>query len=448
MTLFVNEQAHTGGDMRLLGIALLCAFSTSAKAADCFVTANKADANNITACFTHPNLKWAYPAPMLSSQELTSGPATGHLMGPNDEVYCAFRPHPAAATSPKFRCFRTTARNFRTGFPEYLNNQGRVVPTALYVGYEGTPDDGYLLDRIGRRIPRPDGGFEKGDELKIKYFEGGANHGAHFEGARAISNSRQSEGFTETAASRIFWALGLPADSMYNVGRVHCFGCTGDPFHQKQFAANSTATFYDASVEIKYEGKKIADQWSWEAVTKNHFAPWPSRTRVEFEQLVLAAQLIAYHNFLGFQNRLSCAEGALDSSTKRCSEPVALINDIGSTFGGKRSGVLSQNPRGSLRDYVKNSSKNAGKVFVDGRCELRYPASLFSKATPEGVREFQRRLSGLTRENVRAIFHAAKFGRMEPDLLRHYGREDVVVEIWTNEFMARANDILRSTCVQ
>lgn len=432
--------------MKLIGIAFLFAVSVTARAADCLVIENKADAKNITACFSDPNLKWAFEAPLLTDRDLLAGPPANFAMGPSDEVYCAFRPHPPAATSPKFRCFRTSANQFRKGYPEYLNKDGVVVPAAASVGNEGTELDGYLLDRNNQKIPRADGSFEKGEELKVKYFEGGTPQGAHFEGARTIGNSRQSEGFTETAATRVFWALGLPADQMYNVARVNCFGCSGDPFHQQAATPGATATFYDASIEIKYDGKKIADSWSWKAVTSNHYPLWPARTRIEFEQLVLAAQLIAYHNDLGFQNRLSCRAGAMDKVSKKCSEPVALINDIGSTFGGAKVGIAGLNPRGSLRHYAKTSSGDMGKVFVDGRCGLRYPLGGMRSVTPEAVREFQRRLAGLSRDNVRAIFRAAKFGRMEQDILSHYGSEDVVIETWTHEFMARADDIVRSNC--
>jgi hypothetical protein len=431
-------------------LVIVASFDTHAytAAASCRVIDNKNDNANVEACLRSPLVKWTNEIPELTVDDILNGPSNHLSLKPTDEVYCAFRPHPASQTSPKFRCFRTTPRGFReNGVPEFYNLKGEIIPLAKSVGAEGSPFDGMLLDDRNQPIRNAEGtSFEEGDELKIKYFEGGSQQGSHFEGAQKITNPRQSEGFTETAVSRIFWVLGIPVDKVYNVAKVHCFGCTADPFHQLKAVPGSTATFHDASVELKYPGKKISEIWSWQFVVSQTYPTWPNETRIDFEQLILASHLVAYHSDKDFQNRLSCTKGAIDKLTSVCSQPIALINDVGSTFGRRRVGKEKENPRGSLDGYRSKLDGAKGRVFFNSQCLLRYQLGGIETVSLDGLNEFRRRIQTLNREKIRAIFVASKFGRMEPRILQQMGSEGAIIDAWTDEFEARVNEIKFADC--
>lgn len=416
----------------------------AATATNCNVPQGK-ESPNLSACFASPNLKWALAPMQITAEQVLEGPSHHQNFTSNGEVYCYYRPHPKSQNSPKFRCFRTTDRNFKVSntSPEFYNNKGVIVPAAVSVGAEGSTHDGLLLDSAGQPIADSKGGFEEGDELKIKYFNGGSMQGQHFQGDAYIKNSRESEVFTEVASSRAFWLLGIPVDQMYNVGKVNCFGCAADPFNQTKFQKNSTATFMDAAIELKLPGKRIADKWSWKSVASG-YKNWSAQVKIDYEALLLASQLISYHNDLDQQNRFICEAGQMDKTTRECKSPIPMINDVGSTFGGKKKHIFAQNPRGELRAYTKLG----GKVFASPTsCEVAYPLGDVKRVSAAGLEAFKQRLTNLNSEKIRNIFVAAKFGRIEPEVLKKNAQdENKVIDAWASEFEKRVQNILTTTC--
>ena len=75
---------------------------------------------------------------------------------------------------------------------------------------------------VSGTTPKFDCELPGGEKVKVKY-------GAH-----------NAEVYTEVAASRLLAALGFPADQMYVVGRVRCFGCPKDPFEVLQCVNEGT----------------------------------------------------------------------------------------------------------------------------------------------------------------------------------------------------------------
>src|SRR5512135_389497 len=86
-----------------------------------------------------------------------------------------------------------------------------------------------------------------GHEVKVKY------------------GPRNAEVFGEVLATRLFWALGFPADSMYPV-RVRCHGCPIDPKHGPEMAG-PVVEFDPAAIERKLPGRPMEDKrdsgWIW-----------------------------------------------------------------------------------------------------------------------------------------------------------------------------------------
>ena len=66
------------------------------------------------------------------------------------------------------------------------------------------------------------------------------------------------EVYAEVAATRLFWALGFPADHMYPV-RVRCEGCPAGKEATRE-DASGLILFDPASIERKFKGQAHRDQ--------------------------------------------------------------------------------------------------------------------------------------------------------------------------------------------
>ena len=76
-----------------------------------------------------------------------------------------------------------------------------------------------------------------GHEVKVKY------------------GPRNAEVFGEVLSTRLFWALGFPADRMYPV-RVRCHGCPRDPGEGPEMAGK-VVVFDPAAIERKLPGRAM-----------------------------------------------------------------------------------------------------------------------------------------------------------------------------------------------
>ena len=84
---------------------------------------------------------------------------------------------------------------------------------------------------------------QRADGRKIKVKYGHAN----------------AEIYAEVAASRLLSALGFPADRMYVVGRVRCYGCPADPFAGLQCLTRDAATCTVSMRHLPYGGSSFSD---------------------------------------------------------------------------------------------------------------------------------------------------------------------------------------------
>lgn len=382
--------------------------------------------------------------PDVTHDVLRNGPAGPIPAGPDDRVHCRYMPAKLQGGSMKFYCLRTDSLN------RPLDESGALVPGAV-----DFDDEGRLLDADGRRVRDEDGRSIDGHELHVKYFIG------------PEPDPRHREMFTETVVSRIFWALGVPADRVYMPASVHCFGCTAHPWVQEQIA-DTSATFRLASFKIAYDGKKISTErgdgflglggrydhgWSFRDVSR-------FTTRVEAEVHSLALNLVAYNNYHSIQNDLRCRDGAWDPDTGSCDDVVAYVSDVGGTLGGvdpvELPGgdrpVMPSHPRG---DFITFSH---GSVFEDpARCELRYGVGDVDQVTEEGRQAFVARAEGrLEYDNLLTIFKAARIHRMDPHANEYIRQreglgsdadiDEVVQRAWADALHARLREIANVKC--
>ena len=190
----------------------------------------------------------------------------------------------------------------------------------------------FLTDPVGGTTPKFYCVLSTGERVKVKY--GAGNPELH----------------AEVAASRLLNALGFGADHMFIVQRVACAGCPSFPFQSLrclQRTGSRTACFprgidearvvnFDVAViERKLEGRVVEaadDQgWGWYELDRIDPARGGS-SREEVDAFRLMAVLLAHWDNKNGNQRLICPPGA-DGPDGRCTGALAIMQDLGSTFG-------------------------------------------------------------------------------------------------------------------
>jgi len=223
---------------------------------------------------------WHQPAIPISQFDFSANPPGGFTL--SDEVQCRFTVEKLSGLTPKFHC---------------------QVP------------DGRIL--------------------KVKYGE------------------QNGELPAEIAGTRLLRALGFAADDVFVVRAVHCAGCPRFPFRSLQcheriglkvlcFGGPTdygrVRTFRTAVIDRRKEGTVIEgfdDQgWSWYELDAIDPARGGS-SRAEVDALRLTAMVLAHWDNKAANQRLICPDG-VESPGGRCAAPVAMIQDLGATFGPSR----------------------------------------------------------------------------------------------------------------
>ena len=212
----------------------------------------------------------------------------------------------------------------------------------------------------------PPGGFAPSDEVSCRFTvqkTSGLTPKFHCQLPNGrilkVKYGRQNaEVEAETAATRLMRALGFAADDMFVVRAVHCAGCPRFPFQSLQchdrFGAallcfggpidyDQVRTFTTTVIERRMEGtviEAVDDQgWSWYELDTVDAARGGS-SRAEVDAFRLIAILLAHWDNKGPNQRLLCPPGQ-ELPDGRCSEPIAMIQDLGATFGPQRVDLLS-----------------------------------------------------------------------------------------------------------
>jgi hypothetical protein len=157
----------------------------------------------------------------------------------------------------------------------------------------------------------------------------------------------------EIAATRLLSALGFFADHMYVVARVRCAGCTMFPFQSLKCLGETriekacfpggidygSHTEFDAvAVERRLEGRRLEstpDQgWAWYEIDQIEEVAGGS-PKAHVDGLKLLAVLLAHWDNKAENQRLLCVPGG-DLQDGACSRPVAMLQDLGASFGPKK----------------------------------------------------------------------------------------------------------------
>ena len=259
----------------------------------------------------------------------------------------------------------------------------------------------YLAGAPHATTPKFDCVLENGEVVKVKY--GWATAEIH----------------AEVAASRLLTALGFGADQMFFVHRLRCFGCPRFPFEATQvlerlgareaivatLPADRFVEFEWVAVERKFGGQEIAtddqDGWAWWELDRVDASA--SARRAEIDALKLLARFLAHWDNKASNQRLVCVSAIAEGGTTECPRPVAIVHDLGATFGPRKI----QLPHWEAAHIWAH----AGQCRVSMK-DLPYGGGTFPDAQiSESGRALAARLLGaLSERQIADLFEAAHFG--------------------------------------
>jgi hypothetical protein len=166
---------------------------------------------------------------------------------------------------------------------------------------------------LGGNTPKFDCKLDSGDTIRVKYGRG------------------NEEVYAEAAASRLLAALGFPTDDIYVVARVRCYGCPPDPFKSAGAGVpgDRSVEFDTVIIERPRKGRRIQTRklegWRWRELPKIDPAAGGA-SRAHVDALRLMAIFLSHWDNKPENQRLICLDD-------KCKRPLAMVHDLGGTFG-------------------------------------------------------------------------------------------------------------------
>jgi len=267
--------------------------------------------------------------------------------------------------------------------------------------------------------------FDGGEVVKVKY-------------------GRNPEINAEVAATTLVRMLGYPADSVTIVPRLRCYGCPRFPFEamylDEKFRLPLLAPDGDdgytdfewVAVERKFPAPPIETEtqkgWAWWELERSH------ASRTDLDALRLTAIFLAHWDNKDENQRLVCLDGTPPDPGASCERPLAMIQDLGATFGPSK---------------VNLARWRALPIWTDRKaCTVSMAALPFRGASfpdvqiSEGGRALlAARLASITDEDVERLFAEARFPQFQ------IGTDDGGdLKAWTAAFRHRADQIVTARC--
>jgi hypothetical protein len=313
-----------------------------------------------------------------------------------------------------------------------------VVPPRLHAAASTTPLEGpvpscrLVPSEPSGTTPKFDCVFAKGPTVKVKYGHDAEIHG-------------------EAAATALLRMLGYAADTVTIVPRLRCYGCPRHPF----VAAHLRRTFLVPLIPEEIDGGYTDFQWvSVEqkfpapAIEFDGAAGWEWREldgvdapRAEVDAFRLLAAFLAHWDNKSENQRLVCldadpsrAEAAAKPGDNACEQPLAMIQDLGASFGPPKVNLAR------WRDLP---------VWYDRTtCMLSMRALPFDGATFEDVTVSEagrllaaQRLGAITDEQIERLFADARFPQFQAGTA-----DERDLKAWTRAFKSRVAQIADARC--
>lgn len=285
----------------------------------------------------------------------------------------------------------------------------------------------FVVEQMSGNTPKFQCRQDNGTTIRVKY------------------GARNPEVFAEVIATRLLSTLGFPTDDMYVVAGVQCAGCPPDPFEALQCLGRKGATeqrclgdvdgaqirlFDPAVIERQREGRRIESDkregWGWYELSKID-AETGGASRAEVDAFRLMAVFLAHWDNKPENQRLLC-RGELGRDGA-CAEPIAMVQDLGATFGPDKLNV------NRWRAFPIWADAASCRVSMHA---LPYGGSSFPDVaiSDEGRQFLAARLGRLSRPQVQALFHGAR--------VQQFAAPDAAsrdVDRWVDAFMQKVKAI-------
>ena len=307
-----------------------------------------------------------------------------------------------------------------------------VEPAAAHLGADPRHpvaiDCRFVVTRLGGTARKFDCELDDGERIRVKY-------------------GRTPEIPAEVAAARLLHVLGFGADDVRLVERLRCRGCPANPFLTMKAADatsarnvfrrlvdySSTREFHWVSVERKHPGRPIstADQEGWAFFELDQVdARQGGAPQAHLDALRLLAVLLAHWDNKSENQRLVCLSGESGSALSKCRRPLAMLQDVGGTFGPRK---------------VDLEAWERTPIWTDrGRCTtdmstLPYDGSTFAAVTisEAGRRHLASLLAQLSDAQLADLFAAARFDQPTGLLPSAAG----AIDAWVRVFRQKADAI-------
>lgn len=297
----------------------------------------------------------------------------------------------------------------------------------------------FVQDAPSGTTPKFTCALEDGELVKVKY-------------------GREPEIHAEAAATRLLTMLGYPSDQVRIVPRLRCYGCPRYPFAGAYVLANpvtrrllagraATDGYTDfewVSIERRFPARPVetatAKGWHWwELADANSDAT--GRRRADVDALKLLAAFLAHWDNKAENQRLVCLDSGAAATAKAagdpengCRRPLAMIQDLGATFGPMKVNLARWRDLPVWHDRATctlsmRSLPYRGASFID------------AVITEPGRAQLAARLEALTDAEVRALFAGARFPQYQTAT-----DDEKDLEAWTAAFRHRADQIVHARC--
>lgn len=301
-----------------------------------------------------------------------------------------------------------------------------------------TPGEPWPLDGsplVCKFLPRPIAGttpkfdcvLRGGEVIKVKY--GGSG-----------------EKYAEVAATRLLAALGFGADRMYVVPRVRCYGCPRSPFRTYQAlelaraeGAYTRRIDFDAytefewvSVERRLPAAAIATPevkgWAFHELDRIDPAQGGA-TRAEVDALRLMAVFLHHWDNKAENQRLVCLADLRSGPHGACPEPLAMLQDVGATFGPTKVRLAKWSGRPLWSD--------AARCEIDMK-DMPFAGATFSpvRISEDGRRLLAERMRRLSERQIRDLFSGARFAQYHRP-----GQPGADLSNWVRAFQGKVGEM-------
>jgi len=274
------------------------------------------------------------------------------------------------------------------------------------------PEEVVSCDYAGQstsgHTPKFNCAITKTDHVKVKY---GAENG---------------EVYSEVAATRLLWMLGFYADRMYPV-KVLCRGCPKS-INGSKTAEKDVIELPVAAVEREIKGLEVElpkrRGWEW-----GELDIAKGSTRAQRDALKLLTVMLQHTDSKSEQQRLVCLD-------EDCERPVAMVNDLGRTFG--RASLYNSNGPSSLNlELWSRTQVWDGKTGCVANIKKSSTGTLDHPVVSEAGRAFlAERLQQISDSQLRDLFTVARFDKRRGDS----------IDAWIAAFKEKRDAIVTRRC--